>query len=117
MVKKILMFLSVGLFTLGMAGCSSSGHADSAPAQTGPVEKLPEQEVMYAIRITAGDTVLDGVLYDNPTAQRFAEMLPITIETWHAAPGFARAFDLPAQIAEKGEPGYGYEPGSLGLLG
>ncbi len=113
MVKKILMFLSIGLFTLGMAGCSSSGHAGSAPAQTGPAEKLPEQDIMCSIHIMAGNTVLDGVLYDNPTAQGFAEMLPITTETWHAAPGFARAFDLPAQIAEKGEPGYGYEPGSL----
>ena len=56
---------------------------------------------------------LDGVLYDNPTAQGFAEMLPITTETWHAAPGFARAFDLTEQIEQKGTPGYGYEPGSL----
>lgn len=103
----------MGLFTLGMAGCSSSGHAGSVSVQTGPAEKLPEQEVMCAIRIRLGDAVLDGVLYDNPTAQGFAEMLPVTTETWHAAPGFARAFDLPAQIAEKGEPGYGYEPGSL----
>lgn len=113
MVKKILLFFSMGLFALGMAGCSLSGHAGSSSAHTGPAEKLPEQEVMCAIRIRLGDMVIDGVLYDNPTAQEFAEMLPITTETWDAAPGFARAFDLPEQIAEKGEPGYGYEPGSL----
>ncbi len=103
----------MGLFALGMAGCSSSGHAGSASVQTGPAEELPEQEVMCAIRIRLGDAVLDGVLYDNPTAQGFAEMLPITTETWHAAPGFARAFDLTEQIEQKGTPGYGYEPGSL----
>lgn len=113
MAKKILMFLTMVLFTFGMAGCSSSGHAGSASAQTGPAEKLPEQDVLCSIRIIAGDTVLDGVLYDNPTAQGFAELLPITTETWHAAPGFARAFDLPEQIEQKGTPGYGYEPGSL----
>lgn len=113
MVKKILIFFSMGLFTLGMAGCSSSGHAGSASVQTGPAEELPEQEVMCAIRIRLGDTVLDGVLYDNSTAQGFAEMLPVTTETWHAAPGFARAFDLTEQIEQKGTPGYGYEPGSL----
>ena len=96
-----------------MAGCSSSGHAGSASVQTGPAEELPEQEVMCTIRIRLGDTVLDGILYDNPTAQGFAEMLPITTETWHAAPGFARAFDLTEQIEQKGTPGYGYEPGSL----
>ncbi len=113
MVKKILIFLAMGLFTFGMAGCSSSSHADSASMQNGPAEELPEQDVMCAIRITAGDSILEGVLYDNPTAQGFAEMLPITTETWHAAPGFARAFDLPEQIEQKGTPGYGYEPGSL----
>lgn len=113
MIKKFLSLFTIGIFTLGMAGCTSSGHAGSAPAETGSAEKLPEQDVMCAIRITAGDTVLDGVLYDNPTAREFAEMLPITTATWHAAPGFARAFDLTEQIAEKGEPGYGYEPGSL----
>lgn len=113
MVKKILIFFSMGLFALGMAGCSSSGHAGSVSVQTGPAEELPEQEVMCAIRIRLGDTVLDGVLYDNPTAQGFAEMLPVTTETWHAAPGFARAFDLTEQIEQKGTPGYGYEPGSL----
>lgn len=93
MVKKILMFLTMVLFTFGMAGCSSSGHAGSASLQTGPAEKLPEQDVLCAIRIIAGDTVSDGILYDNPTAQEFAEKLSITTETWHAAPGFARAFD------------------------
>lgn len=113
MVKKILIFLAMGLFAFGMAGCSSSSHADSASMQNGPAEELPEQDVMCAIRITAGDSILEGVLYDNPTAQGFAEMLPITTETWHAAPGFARAFDLPEQIEQKGTLGYGYEPGSL----
>ncbi len=43
MVKRIFTFLSMGLFALGMAGCSSSGHAGSASVQTGPAEKLPEQ--------------------------------------------------------------------------
>lgn len=43
MVKKILIFLTIVLFTFGMAGCSSSGHASSASMQTGPAEKLPEQ--------------------------------------------------------------------------
>lgn len=113
MAKRILMTLAMGIFTLGMVGCASSDHAGSAPAQTGPAEKLPEQEIMCAIRITAGDTVIDGVLYDNPTAKGFAKMLPITTETWDAASGFARAFDLPEEIEEKGEPGYGYELGSL----
>lgn len=56
---------------------------------------------------------LQGILYDNPTAREFAEMLPLTAELWHPAPNFARAFSLPSHIEEKGVPGYEYELGSL----
>lgn len=71
------------------------------------------QEAMYSIRVTAGDTVLDGMIYDNPTAREFAGMLPLTVELWHPAPNFARAFNLPERLEEKGTPGYEYELGSL----
>ncbi len=117
MVKKTLTFLTIVLLAFGMAGCTASG-TDTSSAQEGLQQdlepnRIEEQTVMCSIRITAGDTVLEGVLYDNPTAQGFAEMLPFTVELWHPAPDFARAFDLPDHIAEKGMPGYEYELGSL----
>ena len=117
MVKKTLTFLTIVLLAFGMAGCTASG-TDTSSAQEGlqqdlEPKRIEEQTVMCSIRITAGDTVLEGVLYDNPTAQGFAEMLPFTVELWHPAPDFARAFDLPDHIAEKGTPGYEYELGSL----
>lgn len=65
------------------------------------------------IRIMAGDTVLSGVLYDTPTAKDFAAMLPLTVELWHPAPDFARAFDLPERIPRYAKAGYEYELGSL----
>lgn len=110
--------MTAGLLAFGMVGCAASDHAGASSAQGDSLdgfkpELSEEQEVMCPIRITAGDIVLDGVLYDNPTAQGFAEMLPLTVELWDAASGFARAFDLPEQIAEKGAPGYQYELGSL----
>lgn len=112
--SAILFLLTAGLLTFGLTGCSASGHTDMSSAEPDFVPKLSEeQDVMCSIRITAGDAVLEGVLYDNPTARGFAEMLPLTGDMWDAAPGFARGFDLPEQIAEKGTPGYEYELGSL----
>lgn len=118
MVKRILMFVAMGILAAGMTGCSASGHADTSPAQANPLQDFQpelseEQTVMCSIRVTAGDTVLNGVLYDNPTARGFAGMLPLTADLWHPAADFARAFDLPEQIAQKGTPGYEYELGSL----
>lgn len=72
---------------------------------------LPEGELQ--ITITAGDTVLDALLFDNQTARDFAAMLPLTVELWHPAPAFARAFDLPERIPQYEEPGRTYELGSL----
>ncbi|MDE7353711.1 MAG: hypothetical protein K2O06_11790 [Acetatifactor sp.] len=114
MAKRILMLLTLGLLAAGMAGCSAPDYADTSSIPQGFEPKLSvEQTVMCSVRITAGETVLEGVLYDNPTAREFAEMLPLTVELWHPAPGFARAFDLPERIAQKGTPGYEYELGSL----
>ena len=108
----------MGLCIFGMTGCSASDHTGASSMQEGqPQDSSPEpggeQTVMCSIRVTAGDTVLDGVLYDNPTAEGFAEMLPLTVDMWDAAPDFARAFDLSERIAQKGTPGRQYELGSL----
>lgn len=118
MVKRILMFLTMGIVATGMAGCSASGYADTSfvqgdSSQNFQPELSVEQALMCSIRVMAGDAVLSGVLYDNPTARGFAGMLPLTADLWHPAANFARAFDLPEQIEQKGTPGYEYELGSL----
>ncbi len=51
------------------------------------------------ISIEAGNFILDGVLYDNPTAKEFTKRLPLTAELWHPA-NFARAFDLKKEIPD-----------------
>lgn len=93
---------------LGLAGCG-----DVSPEAVQSREKPKEEPTMCSIHVNVGNTVLEGILYDNPTAKEFLNMLPLTVETWHAAPDFARAFDLPEQLEQKGEPGYAYELGSL----
>lgn len=69
-------------------------------------------EELYHIRITAGDTVLSGVLYDTQTARDFAEMLPLTVELWHPAPDFAKA----GYEYELGSLAYWYEGPSIALI-
>lgn len=117
-IKKFIVLLTTGFLASGVIGCSAANHAGNSSAQADIPENFEpklseEQTVMCSIRVTAGDSVLEGVLYDNPTAREFAEMLPLTVDLWHPAPDFARAFDLPKQIEQKGTPGYQYEPGSL----
>ena len=56
---------------------------------------------------------LEGVLFDNETAQAVSAMLPLTVDLWHPAPGFARAFDLPEQIPDTAERTRNYERGGL----
>ena len=111
--RNLLFLLGVSALT-GLIGCSS---ADAEILETSmeelTEEAVPSPVIMCSIRITAGDTILDGVLYDNETARGFAEMLPLTVELWHPAPDFARAFDLPKAIMTHETPGYEYELGSL----
>ena len=118
-VKRISGFVWGFLFLFGLSGCAASVEGTEEGMETIPEEDVreseswEEQEVMCSIKITAGEEVLYGILYDNPTARGFSEMLPLTVDLWHPAPNFARAFDLPERIAEKGTPGREYELGSL----
>lgn len=105
---------------LTLAGCTAGNETaypdlpgDSIDVSGTELQADTEPEVMCSIRITAGDTVLYGVLYDNQTAQDFAGMLPLTVDLWHPAPDFARAFDLPEYIPEYETPGRTYELGTL----
>lgn len=107
------------------AGCGSGYGQINQPGEQSSVwqeeewmEELEETDMdslteLYTIRITAGDTVLSGVLYDTPTSRDFAKMLPLTEELWHPAPDFARAFNLPETIPRYAKAGYEYELGSL----
>lgn len=91
------------------AGCGGEYESIDELEET-DMDSLVE---LYDIQITAGDKVLTGVLYDTQTARDFADMLPLTVELWHPAPDFARAFDLPEYIPRYAKAGYEYELGSL----
>ena len=105
-MRKLTVILLCILLMMIAAGCTD-------PEEGLEKADMNSVEEMYHIRITAGDTVLSGVLYDTETARAFAQMLPLTVELWHPATGFARAFDLPERIPRYEKSGYEYELGSL----
>ena len=78
-------------------------------------EKYNASTVYCEITITAGNQVLNAILFDNKTARAVADMLPLTVSTWHPAPNFARAFDLSRSFSyfEDEPPQMSYELGSL----
>ncbi|MGN0764846.1 MAG: cyclophilin-like fold protein, partial [Aristaeellaceae bacterium] len=65
------------------------------------------------IVLTFGEQQLHGVLFDNETARLFAQMLPLNVEMWNPAPGFAKAFDLPEAIPDIEPHSHSYELGGL----
>ena len=108
-MKKACKFLLVFAMLLGPTGCANNYSESGEPKNTPP----PEQPVLMEITIAAGDTVLDGVLFDNYTARCFADMLPLTSELWNPADGYAKAFDLPSEIPDEDARTRNYELGSL----
>lgn len=112
-MKRIAAALLYVILICAATGCGSEyGWEDESEDGLKEVD-MDSLEELYHIRITAGDTVLYGVLYDTQTSRDFADMLPLTVELWHPAPDFARAFDLPEHIPRYAKAGYEYELGSL----
>lgn len=117
-IRSLFVF---SIFILGTVGCGTQnlplaendGFIGSAPQYVTEenMAALPEGELY--ITITADDVMLDAVLFDSQTARAFATMLPLTVDLWHPAPNFARAFDLPGRIPQYEEAGWDYELGSL----
>lgn len=71
----------------------------------------PGEKIM--IRIIAGDTIVNGYLLENGTAQTFAKLLPLTVDLWTPIE-YAQAFDLPERIPDRDERTRVYEQGAIG---
>lgn len=114
--KRVAALLCAVLFVL-LTACNTEKavQKEGEESELEPVSRiLPEpQEVFLNITLTAGDTVLQGVLFDNETARAFAELLPLDAALWDPAPRYARAFDLPGRIPDAPERTRSYEPGNL----
>ena len=69
-------------------------------------------KVLHKIRITAGEDVVYGVLYDTPCGRGISQQLPITKEITPPA-DFAKAFVLDERIESDEELTSVYVPGGL----
>lgn len=112
-MKRITAILLCVMLIWAAAGCGNEYEWEDESEDELEEVDMDSLEELYQIRITAGDTVLSGVLYDNQTSRAFADMLPLTVDLWHPAPDFARAFDLRERIPRYEKAGYEYELGSL----
>ena len=101
--RRIAMLLALLCFIL--VGCSATPIQDEMSFEA-PGKQIP-------IRIIAGDTIIDAVLYENGTAQSFAKFLPLTAELWTPI-HYAQAFDLPQRIPDNDERTRAYERGTIG---
>ena len=106
-MRPIYFIALAALFLVG-CGAAAGGGEPGHPMST------PEQEsILENITITAGDTVLDGVLFDNETARALAERLPLTVSLWDPAENFAKAFDLDDPLPDAAAHTRSYESGGL----
>lgn len=85
----------LGCLLILLALISCSGDAEKLPVVVEPSTEPPE--VLHSIRITAEDTELFGVLYDNSYARDFSHSLPMTVYLWVPA-DFAKAFSLAGSL-------------------
>ena len=72
--KAALIAVLLALLCFILAGCSATPIQDEMSFEA-PGKQIP-------IRIIAGDTIIDAVLYENGTAQSFAKLLPLTADLW-----------------------------------
>lgn len=119
-MKKFVLILMSLLFAGSLAACGSNSGNDASYGEGAdyiedPVvhEPPPDEPVLMDITITTDQQTLEGVLFDNETGRGLAAMLPLTVELWDPAPGFAKAFDLPEQIPDVEQRTRQYEKGGL----
>lgn len=108
---NLILLCCMFLLTFALSACSQKTPED----ETENGNQIPTEQGTTDIIIKAGDVILNAILFDNQTAKAFADMLPLTVDLWHPAPDFARAFDLPERIPRFDEEPAGreYELGSL----
>lgn len=104
-----LIFLAT-LILFFFVGCSVDAE-NSEPVH--PLSTPEPEPILENITITAGNTVLEGVLFDNETARALAEQLPMTVSLWDPAEDFAKAFDLSNPLPDTPEHTRSYELGGM----
>lgn len=113
-MKRILIICLAVLLGLAGFGACSKDETPVDSVGTGAAESASTEppEVLHKIRITAGEDVVCGVLYDTPCGRGVSQQLPITKEIMAPA-DFAKAFVLDERIESDEELTSVYVPGGL----
>ena len=94
--------------TLLLAACASSpnsGDSGASPPRSSPTpaDNATSTAAQTPVRITIGDTVLTGHLFDNATANDLASQLPLTL-TFRDLNGEEKIAPLPRKLSTDGMP-------------
>jgi hypothetical protein len=107
MHSRLVGLVQVALGMLLLAACGSApDNADSptsSPGASTPTEESPTSATGTPIRITIGDTVLTGRLFENSTANDLAAQLPLT-RTFRDLNGVEKTAPLPRKLSVDGMP-------------
>lgn len=113
MKRILIIYLAVLLGLAGFGACSKEEPlVDSVGTGAAKSASIEPPEVLQKIRITAGEDVVYGVLYDTPCGRGVSQQLPITKENMAPA-DFAKAFVLDERIESDEELTSVYVPGGL----
>ena len=107
-MKRVLSLCLAAL--LGLV-CFGAYFREEMPVGSVGTSAIPPK-VLHKIRITAGEDVVYGVLYDTPCGRGISQQLPITKEIMPPA-DFAKAFVLDERIESDEELTNVYVPGGL----
>ncbi len=113
-MKRVLLICFAAVFSLVMCSACSSGDPPVESVGTGEASQanVEPPDILHKIRITAGEDVVFGVIYDTPCGRGFSQQLPITKEITPPA-DFAKAFVLDERIESDEDLTSEYVPGGL----
>ncbi|MBE8720826.1 cyclophilin-like fold protein [Sphingobacterium pedocola] len=112
-MKSLIILIAI-LFTFSCCTAScGKGNETTPPQNNGSRNNNPTATKM---KITIGTAVFTATLYDNPSANAFKGMLPLTIDMTELN-GNEKYYDLPSPLPTKASVGGDIKVGDLMLYG
>lgn len=99
-MKRYVIVIWLFCFVI-LAGCMSTQKVPPPKPPSEASGNIMQKKDSMRIRITAGNIVLYADLFDNPTAESFVQLLPITLNTFDRI-GLVKSTLLPQEILDEG---------------
>ncbi|WP_233154029.1 cyclophilin-like fold protein [Scytonema sp. HK-05] len=108
----MLILVLALVMSLSYSACRADNSMPSSASSKMPTEISTQQANSMKINIKVGDKVVTATLIDNPTAQDFISLLPLTL-TMNDLFGREKFARLPRAISGEGERTKTYEVGDI----